>query len=623
MSGIVGIVNLDGAPVERGLLERLTGYLAFRGPDRQEVWQEGSVGFGHTLLRTTPEGWFEQQPFSLDGESWITADARVDGRTELIERLGLEEGLKLKEINDAELILRAYLKWGEECVAHLIGDFAFAIWDGRKQKLFCARDQFGVKLFYYARVGNCLIFSNTLNCIRQHPLVSERLNEQAIGDFLLFDMNYNLETTFFSDIQRLPGGHVLSLTRDGTFSTRRYWTLPVPEPVRYKRDSEYIEHFKEVMGQAVGDRLRNETEKVGIMLSGGLDSNTITATALDLAKKQNRPLKLKACTAVHDYLIPDNERYYTSLAARAHNIEVEYLTADKYRLFEGCEEEAALRTPEPYHDPLSKLCHDKLQIMANFSRVSLSGDGGDEALKMPTLTSLVKSGLSSRLAGDIFRTLFVYRLYSNFGVGLKAALRTMVNLETISNHYEPLAWINTEFLEGHHLEQRFYSERRRFYNNGSFLRVLAYIYLTFPWWSANFENNDPGISQLPLEVRSPFFDLRLVNYLLAIPPLPWCVGKEILRQVLKDTLPSAVRYRPKTTVQADMYQARGQAPWDILTSVPEVGKYVNVNKVIQAVNSSKDNEWVNWENLRPLTLTYWLKTYRLEKTIRLKPALAE
>src|SRR6185369_2933437 len=132
MSGIAGIVNLDGAPIDRVLLSRMTKFMSFRGANAQEVRTEENAGFSH----------------AAGGDVWITADARIDGG---------ENG----DLTDDERILRAYERWGEGCVEHLIGDFAFVIWDKRLRRLFCARDHFGVKPFFYTRIGNTFIFSNT------------------------------------------------------------------------------------------------------------------------------------------------------------------------------------------------------------------------------------------------------------------------------------------------------------------------------------------------------------------------------------------------------------------------------------------------------------------------------
>src|SRR5271168_1237137 len=146
MSGIVGIYDRSGAPVDRGLLRALTHFLSRRGPDWRDTWSHGAIGLGHTLLRTTRESQTERQPASLDGHLWISADARIDCREELEKKLEQHgRGAAGRAATDSGLILRAYAAWGAECVQHLRGDFAFAIWDARKKLLFCARDHFGVK----------------------------------------------------------------------------------------------------------------------------------------------------------------------------------------------------------------------------------------------------------------------------------------------------------------------------------------------------------------------------------------------------------------------------------------------------------------------------------------------
>src|SRR5437870_3710361 len=164
MSGIVGVVNTDGAPIDPSLLTAVTEALRFRGPDGQRMWIDGNVGFGHTHLATTDEALREQQPCTIDGHVWITADARIDGRDDLKHALDARGCAADAAANDAELILHAYAVWGERSVEHLIGDFSFAIWDRPRRRLFCARDRSGIKPFFYAHRGRVLILSNTLDC---------------------------------------------------------------------------------------------------------------------------------------------------------------------------------------------------------------------------------------------------------------------------------------------------------------------------------------------------------------------------------------------------------------------------------------------------------------------------
>ena len=290
MSGIVGIYNRDGAPIERAILQSLVDFIAYRGPDAREIWIESSIGLGHTLLRTTKESFSDRQPAGFEDRYWITADARLDSRTDLLAVLDLSMGGIDPSVPDSDLILRAYAKWGTACVEHLRGDFSFAIWDSCNKQLFCARDQFGIKPFYYASIGSIVIFSNTLDCIRRHPAVSGRLNDLAIADFLLFDMIREQGTTSFADIQRLPPAHTLVCRQDG-ISLRRYWVLPVSTPIRHKRPTECVEQFRELLDRVVADRLR--TNNVGVLMSGGLDSPTP-------ADGKNIKCKVLACHGADD-----------------------------------------------------------------------------------------------------------------------------------------------------------------------------------------------------------------------------------------------------------------------------------------------------------------------------------
>jgi len=146
MSGIAGIFNLDGRPADASLLRRMVDAIAHRGPDGSGVWIAGSVGLGHRMLRTTPESAVEKQPLTDESATLsLTFDGRVDNREEISSLLS-SHGWKLRDQTDAEIILRAYQCWGEECAGKIVGDFAFVVWDGKKQQLFCVRDVVGLRL---------------------------------------------------------------------------------------------------------------------------------------------------------------------------------------------------------------------------------------------------------------------------------------------------------------------------------------------------------------------------------------------------------------------------------------------------------------------------------------------
>ena len=187
MSGIVGVFNRNDEPVRRETLISMCDEINHRGPHGRGIWTEGSVGFGHVLLHTTEESLREEQPFSLDGHIWITADARIDDRDDLIDLLKsrVDHSETLSEATDVELLLHAYHAWGGYCVNHIIGVFAAAIWDGREQRLVCLRDHIGIKPFYYAETSDHLILASEAKGILASGLIPQRIYEPRIADYLV------------------------------------------------------------------------------------------------------------------------------------------------------------------------------------------------------------------------------------------------------------------------------------------------------------------------------------------------------------------------------------------------------------------------------------------------------
>jgi asparagine synthase (glutamine-hydrolysing) len=606
MSGIVGMLNLDGAPIDRILLERLTNSLLFRGPDSQRIWFRGPIGFGHTLLRSAAKFKDEHQPLNLDGHTWIVSDARVDGRDDLVATLQSHGHPGLAEATDAELILRAYRVWGEECVEHLIGDFAFAIWDGPGRRLFCARDQVGVKPFFYARVGSLLIFSNTLDCIRQHPAVSDRLNDLSIADFLLFDLIQDPAATAFADIQRLPPAHVL-LCEQQRLSTRRYWWPSVTVPVHYRHPADYVDRFNELLDTAVADRLRSES--ACIFMSGGLDSPTVAASATRVSARNGRACSLWAYTQVFESLIPHEERHYAGLVAQALKIPIEYRADDRLRLFQFAKQ-PEYRSPEPAHTAWPDVTADQLQRVATVSRVVLTGYGADPLLCgriSVHFRELLRHRRFGRAVADAVRFLTVEgrlsRLY------LRTRWRILFAPKDVRAGFFP-SWLNEDFAKRLGLRDRW----ETFGGAGAIapagaVRPEAHELAFALFWPSLFDTHDAGVTRVPVEVRHPFFDLRLMNYLLALPRLPWCSDKQLLREAARGVLPEAVRLRRKSPLLADpllkLLETPEAADVNRFEAQPELERYLIPGRLPQTIKTK--DPWTAWVHLRPLSLNYWLR----------------
>jgi len=285
MSGIFGIFNLDGRPVQRRDLDPMLATLERRGPDGSGMWIDGPVGLGHAMLRTTPESLREQPPVvNRRGDLVITADVRLDNRAELIDALGLR-GRPAETIGDQELILTAYARWGEVCPARLLGAFAFAIWDKRKRTLFCARDHFGVKPFLYHHApGEQFAFGSAARIVLASARTSRRINEARIADYLVGGLEgVDKTSTFYQQVFRFPPAHWITVTAGGV-SRQRYWNLDPSREIRYRTEAEYTEAFREAFTQAVQDRLRSPSTPA-FMMSGGMDSTAIVGVARDLAAR--------------------------------------------------------------------------------------------------------------------------------------------------------------------------------------------------------------------------------------------------------------------------------------------------------------------------------------------------
>jgi asparagine synthase (glutamine-hydrolysing) len=594
MSGIVGIVNLDGAPIDHDLLQGMTDYLAFRGPDAQQVWIDGNVGnvgFGHTMLRTTWEAETEHQPLSLDRKVWLTADARIDARHELTEQLHVPHTL-----NDAELILHAYLAWGEDCVTHLLGDFAFAIWDSRSRRLFCARDHFGVKSFFFARVANSFIFSNTLEALRLDARVSDSLNEIAIGDYLLFGLNQDLSTTTFRDIHRLPAGHSLTIA-DNSLTTRRYWTPVTSNEVRFHNRDSYVERFAELLSNAIEDRLR--TNRVVISMSGGLDSTSVAAIVRDRLKNDS---VLQAFTIVYDKLIPDEERYYSTAAANHIGIPLTHINADRYSLYEE-QVPGDMTQAEPFLlSPFTAQFNELLRLSANCGRVALTGYDGDTLMNEPP-GSYFSSAAKKLHLKDLATTMGWY-VWTQRGlppIGFRTRVKRMLGKRPPASDLPK--WIDESFANRTNLRERLETASSR---DGA--RPYAMQALESKVWASLFEGYDAGATRLCVEMRHPFIDVRLVEYLLAIPAIPWCVNKHILRLAMRNQLPAAVLNRPKTPLAGDpaLQLARdGSVRWlDSFEVSPQLNAFLNLDLRRSIADEQTPDDL--WANLRIFALNYWL-----------------
>jgi asparagine synthase (glutamine-hydrolysing) len=607
MSGFIALVNTDGGLVDRALLETLTSHLIDRGPDRQQVWVDGPVGLGHTLFRTTDEARHENQPASLDGLVWITGCIRIDAREDLLHKLGLQRDIRLADTPDSHLVLHAYRAWGEHCLEHLLGDYAFALWDGERRTLFCARDRFGLRQLGYAQIGNTFIVSNSIYAIRQHPAVSARLCKPAIGDFLLFgDHRWgDRSRTAFADIRTLEPAHCLIL-ENRTLKARRFWNLATAVPLlHYQKEAEYVDHFAHVFRICVADRLR--TSDIVISLSGGMDSSSIAAVIRELQQQQIPSLTLHAISVLHDSIHPNDERYYVERVSRSLQISTRYIDGGRYPLLRPY-----VQTTCPLELYQPQLSLDTIRYDPTRSRVMLTGDGGDEVLAFSSVRKALKDVNAVNAIAMTYRLRSLYGTTPTLGTGLMVLKNRIVDCakDAISPYPYP-DWINPDFEHELQLKQR-WSDYWSLWLSGADSNStrhpqIARALLT-PDWNTDDAFMHSGCTLL--EMRCPFLDPRLVDLVMSLPALPWLFNKHLLRRSMANKLPPEVLRRPKTPLGTLYESLRKQHLSEKIEPVAAISNYINPNwidKLSAHVGRTTDS----YVDLRPLILNTWLAAQSL------------
>lgn len=325
MSGIAGLYRLDSRPVDPCEPARMIDAMPHRGPDGARAWTEGAVGLGHRMLFTTPESLHEVLPLSDSRAGLtITADARIDNRDDLLDRLGLED-----EAPDSTLILRSYERWGPACVDHLLGDFAFAIWDEPNRRLFCAKDHLGIKdLYFVHQPGRLFTFASEIKALFALNEVDDEIDDDVLAGYItraLLDSG----RTVFRHVHRLLPGHTLTVSPEG-IETRHYWA-PAPSAERVpSTDEACTERFLELFTEAVRCRLRSAFP-VGAELSGGLDSSFVACVARDLlGADEHNPMP--TVSLVYD-LFPDcDERPFIEPVVAQGGIRPHYVAVEEHGL---------------------------------------------------------------------------------------------------------------------------------------------------------------------------------------------------------------------------------------------------------------------------------------------------
>lgn len=549
MSGLGGFIALDGSPAAREWIPAMTAALARYGPDGVHHWCAGPAALLHGQLATTPEALTEHQP-TVDeaAQLVVTLDGRLDNRDELRAWLRPHEELPAS-VSDAALLLALFKHEGDECVQRLAGDFAFAIWEARQRRLFCARSVVGWKPFHWHCDGRTFAFGTDAGVLLSIPTIPRRVNEPIIGEILSQRFTHPTET-LYRDVFRLRAGWALAV-QNGPPRVWRWQRGPFPEQ-DFPSDEAFADRFRELFDQALRSCLR-ACGPVAAQLSGGLDSSSVVCRATELFRAGSVSQQLRPVSAVFPGEMQDESPWIEAVEQHLG------LPTAKVRASAYDWEMAEDWTAATLHLPLRPNTQGTLvaaceHLQAEGIHVLLTGEGGDDWLNgslshWPDLLrhgrwlQLVREGLAYNPSRGVWRSLL-----STAALSLKPwlvpARRQRIafpahQLGPLPEHIRPEWAARIQLLDRLPPEEPLAGVQ-------DLAQLERSIRFDFARTYVNYENVLAHAATRKIELRHPFHDRRLTTFMMGLPgrQLRWQdVNKQILRRAMQGTLPELVRTR--------------------------------------------------------------------------------
>lgn len=534
----------------------------------------------------------------LGGRFWLVGRTRLDGRGDLAARLDLSAGDDT--VSDAGLCLRAYAKWGDNFLDHVFGDFAFVLWDAARDTLIAARDQLGVRSLYHARIGSTWIGGDSLEWILSRPDVGRDFDDTWIADHLTAGASLDFERTAWRAVQRLAPAHLLSMSPvSSTAATaRRYWRLELGDPLYLRDRGLYSEIFRERVRQAVADRLPRQG-RIGLSMGGGLDATMLAAMAVETSGGHDRVV---AACYHFERLLPDKELGFARLAASHLGIELDEIAFDD-TMYDPDWRSVPACTPEPWAGALrARYDREVGERFVGRAGVWLQGEGPDNALKFdraPYLSWLRRERRWGRLA----EALWLYARAKGFRHWDRTLRRYTGGTPADADDPGLPPWIEPGLATRLHLADRLASMDGEF-NHPWHPAAMASFGSTL--WQRMFADIEIEESLAPVVWRHPFLDLRVLQFMLSLPPVPWAYRKLVMREAMQVRLPAAILTRDKTPLSADpmplVMRGRDLPP---LQSAETLARWIDLPRLKA---EGTDSAWL--ENLlRAHTLDHWLATH--------------
>lgn len=608
MSAIAGIYD------QKEVVPRHVGNLMMQAlrkfpADDIQTWNKDHVFLGCHAQWITPESIGEPLPFyDYERQLAITADAMIDNRKELFDQLGVDREER-KVMPDSQLILFAYAKWGDEVVKHVIGDFAFMIWDEKRQKLFGARDFSGTRALYFHHHHQRFAFCTVMEPLLRLPCIKKQLNEEWLAEYLAISTmidTVDVVNTVIKDIQQVPPSHTITVM-NGKVKLTKYHVLSFNEKIRFKTDGEYIEAFQNVFQKAVDSRLRTYKD-VGAHLSGGLDSGAVVGFAAKTLRKQNKRLQTYSAIPVNDFVdytsknyYPDERPFIKKTVDYVGNIDDHYLSLEDRNSYKDIDDWLdIIETPYKFFENSFWMRGIFEQARKDGMGILLNGQKGNFTISWGPASEYYAHLLRSAKWFRLTRELKAFS--RNLGIRRKKLLKDITKqafpfLDNEEDYQFPML-INPNFAK----EKNVFQNLEKFrigadgFNGLTISTIRKHLFYNEFIWDSIGKATSKLSLKYGIFMRDPTDDIRVIHYCMSL-PLDQFVNngrdRALIRNATKGYLPDDVRLnQTKYGIQA--------ADW-IHRMTPCWGDFIQ--EVKQLLNDKDIAQYLNKESIRKALTT--------------------
>ncbi len=582
MCGIAGFIDTAAPSSAANTLRRMTDRISHRGPDDAGHLTDGPAFLGHRRLSIIDLSALGHQPMANeDGTCHIVFNGEIFNHAAV--RPALERaGHQYRSRSDTETILHAWEEYGDSCVTHFRGMFAFAIWDRERRRLFCARDRMGIKPFYYWQNGSLFAFASEIKALLEHPAISANLNERLVSEYLTFGYTSGDET-LFAGIRKLMPGHTLTVDLASgapTLAIRRYWDVPAPAPQpELRSDEDWIRELRHRLEENIEMRLMSDVP-LGMFLSGGVDSSAIAAL-----------MKRMVDSPVKTFSVGYAEAAYSELSWARQVAET--IGTDHHEVVIGMEDffnalpRLVWHEDEPIAWPSSVSLYYVSQLAAKHVKVVLTGEGSDElfagyaryafydqnrgrADAYQSVPAPIRSAIRSFLATSPLLSADLRRKALHTILGRDSDVRSLY----LDNFYGAFGQSERDALVHSGVSQAdSYAPFLRYMDNapGSSL-ISRMLYADQKTYLVELLMKQDQMSMAcSIESRVPLLDHTLVEFAASIPDslkLHGAESKYVFKKAVEDVLPHDIVYRTKmgfpTPLRAWLMDKRATPVFDLL-----------------------------------------------------------